>query len=246
MLERKLSKYPEGKIHIVNSKNYLQYYLRTEASDRSGKYISKKDKKTIKTYLQKKYDTEVFQLLHKEKNNLENFLNKSNQVISSIQSIYSDRPNEIKNQINPIDISDEEYVKEWLSEPYEGKNVGTDLPTYRTTNGELVRSKSELQIANMLEKMGCPYKYECPFILSNGKTIYPDFTVLDIGRRRNIYWEHRGMMDNQEYAQHAVWRIKMLMKEGLRLGDDLIITEETMKSPLGTDEIEQIIESIKN
>ena len=49
------------------------------------------------------------------------------------------------------------------------------------------------------------------------------------------------MMDDKEYAKNSVQRIKTLMKEGLFIGDDLIITEETSTNPLGTNEIDAII-----
>lgn len=57
--------------------------------------------------------------------------------------------------------------------------------------------------------------------------IHPDFTILDLKNRREIYWEHRGMMDDEEYARNTVVRIKMMMKNGIVIGKNLIISEET-------------------
>ena len=94
----------------------------------------------------------------------------------------------------------------------------------------------------MLESKGIPYKYECPLVLQNGIVIYPDFTLLDIRNRQEIYWEHRGMMDDKEYARNSVQRIKTLMRNGICIGKNLIITEETLTNPLGTDEIKTIIQ----
>ena len=94
----------------------------------------------------------------------------------------------------------------------------------------------------MLESKGIPYKYECPLVLQNGIVIYPDFTLLDIRNRQEIYWEHRGMMDDKEYARNSVQRIKTLMRNGICIGKNLIITEETLTYPLGTDEIKTIIQ----
>ena len=71
-----------------------------------------------------------------------------------------------------------------------------------------MRSKSELNIADTLYKMEIPYKYKCPFVLMNGRTVHPDFTILDIVNRREIYWEHRGMMDDRMYLKQSVQRIK--------------------------------------
>lgn len=81
-------------------------------------------------------------------------------------------------------------------------------------------------------------------MLANGKVIYPDFTILNVKERKVMYWEHRGMMDDKEYAKNSVARIKLYMKNGYFPGNDLIITEETSITPLGTDEIEAVIKNI--
>ena len=49
------------------------------------------------------------------------------------------------------------------------------------------------------------------------------------------------MMDDRDYARQAVFKLKSLMKNEIILGNNLIITEETSTTPLGTDEIEMII-----
>lgn len=237
-LEKRLKAYPEGKLHIVKSKSRTQYYLRTESNEKSGTYLQKKEEKKIRTFLQKKYDEDTIKQVRLEIKNLETFLKKSN---FNIQKNYSKYSPEIKKYINPIDISDEDYIQEWMSEPYTHKTVSQDVPVYLTNNGERVRSKSELNIANMLQKMKISYKYECPLILANGKIIHPDFTVLDVHRRREVYWEHRGMMDDRIYLKHAVQRVKEYRKNGIYPGDNLLLTEETSTIPLGTDEIEDVI-----
>lgn len=79
--------------------------------------------------------------------------------------------------ISNIDVSDDEYANMWANKSFIGKAYNDQLPYYETDNKERVRSKSELNIANALYKYGIPYKYECPLRLSNGKVIYPDFTI---------------------------------------------------------------------
>lgn len=51
------------------------------------------------------------------------------------------------------------------------------------------------------------------------------------------------MMDDPEYATHTVFRMKSYMNNGIVLGKNLIITEETSMNPLGTNEINTIIET---
>lgn len=52
-IEKEIKKYPEGKIHVVNNKNRVQFYLRTSSKDKSGIYLSKQQKDTIGLFLQK-------------------------------------------------------------------------------------------------------------------------------------------------------------------------------------------------
>ncbi|MCR5302314.1 MAG: hypothetical protein K6E49_07715 [Lachnospiraceae bacterium] len=233
---------PEGKTHIVKAGKRVQFYLRKNKSDKSGVYISKKETGKIIKYTQKAYDEKVVKALNSELHNLEFLLCKSDNIIERIRKMYSDNPAEIKRMINPIDISDEDYKTQWQQVEYVGKPVAEYLPYYETKRKERVRSKSELAIANMLDQYGVPYKYECPITLKIGsRTVYPDFTVLNVRKRKALYWEHRGMMDDKDYARQAVYKAKQYRKNGIIPGDNLIITEETSTDPLGTDEIESVI-----
>lgn len=245
IINKRLGKYPPGLIHIINSKGRVQYYLRKDSSDKNGSYISKKDDKKLRCYLQKWYDRKAVHLIENEITYLEKFLAKTTSINQKIKAIYSDHPDEIKQLIIPIDISDEDYVNEWLSQTYEKKPIGESDAVHETDLGEFVRSKSELNIANKLAKAHIPYKYECPIKLANGQIIYPDFTILDVRNRKEILWEHRGMMDDREYSKNSVLRLKILNKEGFILGDNLIITEETQTAPLGTNEIDRVIKRFK-
>ncbi len=245
-IQKRLEKYPEGKIRISNKNGNIQYYLREEGNEKTGTYISKKDVHKIRLYLRKKYDEETLPLIESELKALKDLAKISDSKILSIRNKYSDHPAEIKKNIIPADVSDADYIYEWLSVPYKGKAISEDVPMFITNNGEHVRSKSELTIANALARYGVPYKYECPLTLSNRtsakvQTIYPDFTVLNVKKRREIYWEHRGMMDDPDYSKNSVLRLKQMAREGIYLGDRLIITEETSASSLGTDEIDRVI-----
>lgn len=240
-IEKQLTKAPEGKIHIIHKNKRVQYYIRKDPKDKSGTYLSKKNIKKVSTYLQKKYNIEILASINKEILILENLLKQAASLSSNIINIYSNNPDEIQKLISPIAIPDYKYGIEWLSIPYKPKDVCEGETIYETDNKELVRSKSELNIANMLKKMNVPYKYECPIMLKNGWIIHPDFTVLNVKNRKVYYWEHRGKMADPDYANDSVHRLKLMAKSGIVIGDNLLITEETLKHPLGTNEIELII-----
>lgn len=242
-LEVAIDKAPPGRIHVLKSARRTQYYLRECKSDKTGRYLPKSNPNSIKIYLQKAYNQKAIKLISTEISNLEYLLNNSNEIELEIQNLYSQEIQDIKERITPIAMSDEDYAALWLSELYVGKEFNDDTTFFETNNKERVRSKSELTIANALAKHHIPYKYERPLSLKCGTTIYPDFTVLNVKTRREIYWEHRGMMDDEYYAVRAVRRFKVMQNDDIILGKNLIITEETASNPLGTNEIEKIIQS---
>ena len=73
---------------------------------------------------------------------------------------------------------------------YQGKPFDASLPKLYTSREERVRSKSEIIIADTLSRESIPYRYECPLHIPDVGNIYPDFTVLNVAKRKELYWEH--------------------------------------------------------
>ncbi|MDO4479316.1 MAG: hypothetical protein Q4B73_09855 [Lachnospiraceae bacterium] len=237
-----LASYPPGKIHISrNAKGRVQHYLRLSQHDKCGKYVRQSETACLKKYLQKSYDEKFYDLIEKELALLKPFGEAYGAISDQVQKIYGTFPEKSKDYIQPMALTNEEFAQSWNAEPFEGKPISENDSSFVTEKGERVRSKSELTIANAMTRKGISYKYECPLQLDRFTTIYPDFTVLNARTRKVYYWEHRGMMDDREYAKHTVKRIKNYQAADVMLGDNLIITEETSATPLGTPEIERII-----
>ncbi len=106
---------------------------------------------------------------------------------------------------------------------------------YLTENGDLVRSKSEWIIADKLKAAGIEYQYEQPLML-DGVERLPDFTIRDEDSGTIWFWEHNGMLSDDEYKKRwerkevAYRRAKILPlplpeKDDGRVGT-LLITEE--------------------
>jgi hypothetical protein len=78
---------------------------------------------------------------------------------------------------------------------------------HRTTTGELVRSKSEVIVANILSELGLEYKYEEPLEVAPHNFRLPDFTICYKGQ--TYYWEHLGMLNveyyRKEWEQKEKW-----------------------------------------
>lgn len=77
---------------------------------------------------------------------------------------------------------------------------------HTTSRGDVVRSKSEVLIAELLHARNIEYAYERKLTFDDGSFRYPDFTIEDDDLGRTIYWEHLGMLNDSVYA--ARWDAK--------------------------------------
>ncbi|SIQ53174.1 ATP-dependent exoDNAse (exonuclease V), alpha subunit, helicase superfamily I [Pontibacter lucknowensis] len=86
--------------------------------------------------------------------------------------------------------------KEWLvmNDWYEEGKIHATLSQY------MVRSKSEVIIANMLTERNIPFRYEKPLFAPDGSFYLPDFTVMVRGEE--YYLEHVGRLDLPKYKAH--------------------------------------------
>jgi ATP-dependent exoDNAse (exonuclease V) alpha subunit len=108
---------------------------------------------------------------------------------------------------------------------------------HRTAKGHMVRSKSELVIANMLHSMAIPYEYERPLegTKEPGK-MRPDFSFIDAAGDV-IVWEHLGMLDNEEYRSAWERKKKWYEKNGFVQEDNLFTSSEGPIDGLNSDTI---------
>ena len=238
--KRDLEKVPKGHLNIARSGKRLQYYYKDGSQDNKRIYIKKENVALLKALCQKDYDEKVLDAAEKEYKCL-NSLYKCYQK-GTCEELYEKLHADRRNFVTPIVLSDEEFIAKWQGESYKEKGFLANTPEYYTDKGERVRSKSEILIANALNKYGIPYKYEAPLFLEGYGTIHPDFTVLNVRERKTYYFEHLGMMDDAEYVEKALYRISMYERNGFFPGTELIISYETSKHPMNPKNVEHLIE----
>ena len=78
---------------------------------------------------------------------------------------------------------------------------------HRTARRELVRSISEVVVADALHAEGITYHYEKALRGADGVERYPDFTAEDPATGITVYWEHLGMLSDPAYARR--WEKKL-------------------------------------
>lgn len=230
--------YPKGNLRIIKNKGVNQYYHITKKGDRNGNYIKKKDFNLAKQIAQRDYDEKFIQVAEKQLKAIKLFLGKF--PCDQIDSCYNDLKKNRKELIEPNVIPNPIWVKEWKSVEYKGKPFKDDDPELYTSKGNRVRSKSEIIIADTLDRLQIPYRYEYPVKINN-YTVYPDFYCLNIINGNEIIWEHFGFMDDSDYVNLMIKKISDYQKEGYYPGKNLIITFENKETPLNTKVVEQIV-----
>lgn len=144
--------------------------------------------------------------------------------------------------VTPIEPIWEKELARWYDSEYHGKEFYEGTAEIVTEKGERVRSKSEKILADYFYRNNILYQYEKPLYLKGYGTLYPDFTFLSKKTRKEIYWEHEGMMDKPEYAKSAVKKIESYQRNGIHLGERLILTFETELTVLNSQIVEELVE----
>ena len=241
-IQREYEKMPEGKLLVApgTTEKSFRYYLRKSAKEKQGVYLGKNQGELKVELAEKKYQESLMKNISCEINKLEKVLRLG--ISDSIIDSFSCLNPGVKKLIKPLNIDDDLLVNIWMNENYCGlgfdENDDTDFYSDRN---ERMRSKSEVLIANSLIKNNIPYKYECPVLVGNGKYLYPDFTVLDIKRRKQKYWEHLGKMSDISYIERNIRKLDDYRNVGIYLGINLFVTYESAYKPLGSNEIKSVI-----
>ncbi|MBQ9233672.1 MAG: hypothetical protein IJ167_06520 [Lachnospiraceae bacterium] len=242
-LEKLKEMVPEkARLRAVKNGNIYHYFIRKDGYSSNGEYIRKKDRKIAAILAQIEYDEKLLVILQ---NTLETYNKYKEVIIGDPFELALDKLSPGKRELVKIPfLSDDKYIVEWLKQKYEGVMFKENYPEFYTRQGLRVRSKSEVIIADILDELAVPFFYEKPLQLKNG-IVHPDFTLLNIRQRQEIYWEHFGMMDDMDYRNNAFNKIRNYESSGFYQHDSLIWTFETGKNPLNTKEIRKMILKLK-
>ncbi len=117
---------------------------------------------------------------------------------------------------------------------------------HKTERGEMVRSKSELVIANMLFRMGVPYEYERPLDGENipGR-LRPDFSFVDPAGDLLI-WEHLGLLVRDDYRKAWNWKRDWYEKNGYSEGKNLFTTADDERGGLDSTVVKAVAEEVRS
>ena len=239
-LRRLISK--ENRLRAVKHGKGYQYFIRKRGTTGNGEYIKQENIKSAELLAQIEYDEKIIKNLKEALEELMEF--KSAGVGNIFESALNCMAPGKQMLVKERYVSDQCYIQIWKNREYKGLDFSEGFPEFYTRGGLRVRSKSEVIIADILEENAIPFLYEKPLILDAG-IFHPDFTLLNIKERKEIYWEHFGMMDDMDYRNNAFSKIRKYESNGLYQHDSLIWTFETGKYPLNIKDIRKMVKRIK-
>lgn len=239
-IEKSLRGLPTGQLRI-NKRNTRTYYYHVPEDNNKASLLDKNHIRFASGLAQRSYLRKTLAAAKLEQELLERIIKRYPKIL--MEDVAGTLTPERRSLIKPIELSDSEYKEQWINVPYTGKPFKDGEPYYMTMRGERVRSKSEMIIADRLAAKGVPYKYECPLVLEDGTVYHPDFTILRISDRKEIYYEHLGKMDDPGYARINIRRINNYALSNIVTGGRLFLTMETQNDPLDVRVLDRMIEN---
>lgn len=229
--------FPKGELLCAKNGKHYKWYLKNQEGT---SYLSKSKRDLAEKLAIKKY-------YNCKKQELESNLSACNAYLRKMQSMegkteklfaHPEYGKLLEKHFIPIN----KELREWQNAPYEkGKRHEENL-IIKGTQGRMLRSKSEAIIDMLLYKNKIPFRYEEKLVL-DGIIFYPDFVIRHPVTGEFYYWEHFGMMDEEDYVSQACNKIKLYCKNGILPSINLIITYESKRNPLSVNKVESIIQA---
>lgn len=237
---------PKGslKCHKKGTRTFFyQLFWNKQTGKCEEKYIKKANLPLIKALAQKHYYVELEPIVKKNLCALRAFEKKYDE--EKAEEIFDDLCEVRKGLVIPAFVSKAEKVRRWFAEKTEVNASHPENLRFETDQGEMVRSKSEVIIANALYRHRDVifYKYEKPLELAVGSKIivfHPDFTILNVRTGRIMYWEHAGRIGDEEYTDDFVWRMNAYTRNGV-FPRDMVVTFESDEKPLDMAVVKKIV-----
>ena len=132
---KRLEKAPEGTLRVSKTHGKSQFYIKTELYHH-GKYLAKKDRSLAGRLAQKDYDNKLLKALEDQKKAIDRFLKDYDP--DAAEQVYEKLSEQRKALVTPEFLSDEEFIRQFLSQPYTRPGFKSTDPEFYTDNGERV------------------------------------------------------------------------------------------------------------
>lgn len=230
-LRKQLPKLPDGQLLMRLNGKYAKWYLKGK---RKTKYIPHSKLNMARQLAEKSLLQQRINCLETENMAIERCLEmmlpretKESRMIAS---------EHFKRLLN----TEEQDPHQSWSLNYERNQKYPEGLIHKSASGNILRSKSEVLIDLALYQHNIPYRYEAALNLDD-ITLWPDFTIMHPITEKILYWEHFGMVDDEEYVNICMKKQKLYIANGIIPNVNLIMTFETKDNPLTAEQVERVI-----
>lgn len=229
-------RFPKGELRCSKNNSRYKWFIKKQSGTF---YLPKKERELAEKLAVKKYFSYKKQELESELSACSAFLRKMQTIEGKTEQLLY-HP-EYRRLLEKYFMPMNEELKEWQLAPFERCNKYEETLIIKGTQGKMLRSKSEAIIDMLLYKNKIPFRYEEKLVLGM-ITIYLDFVIRHPVTGEYFYWEHFGIMDEENYRNQACNKIRLYCENGIIPSINLITTFETKNNPLSIEQVEWIIQ----
>ena len=236
--ENVLRKAPKGSLEIRSRKTGKAYYQQLGTSGKQRQINITDNPVMITRLTDKAIAQKVLPVCTKKVKVLERLLEKIDD--RDLDEIIADMPEKYQGVLRA---RHNRKLEAWKSAKFVQCPKNPEKHIHETICGEMVRSKSEVIIANALTAAGIPFHYEelFPRYGEDGRKIYPDFTIM-LPNGTKIIWEHFGLLTDIDYCVKNAYKLHTYQHGGYTIGKNLILTQDDNKGNCSSAQIQKIIE----
>lgn len=240
----------------AHNKDFLSY---TQIKGRKYFYLTNFEKSTRRRkYLGNSRNPKVIEI--KEYHYLDNLIENCKSNIKALQNILNKyvivSPDEMEKRIpkaynvNSVllnKIFGTLDTSEWKANAIKTRNANErympDKLQHKANCGEMMRSRGEVIIANILDSLELEYVYELPMMM-NGNRKIPDFVVLHPIKKVEIIIEYMGLYNEKEYRESNEKKIAEYFDAGYILGRNLFVFMDDANGSFDSEITNKILKTI--
>ncbi len=222
------AKSPEGRLICHKAGKQIKWFRGLpESGKEQGKrsYIPKSERSLAEALAYKAVCHAILPAMRKEQKAAEKLLEASTHTAEIRRKVMS------RNGFQELLFPEIPDAGSWSEESHEKSRKYPEALINRTTDKNLVRSKSEAFIYRTLQENNIRFRYECKLTLGD-EEIYPDFIIVHPVTHKIIIWEHFGKSTDPEYMGLMLHKLRVYLKNGYIPFVNLIITFEDQEHPL--------------
>jgi len=220
---------------IVNGHTYYTVY-----NEGTKRYIKKRDFDEVILLKEKHVFSQSLNIINKNIELMEDFISQYQRVDpnilrSSLAKAYKTIPQTCYDAAGAINVAT------WMQSPYEHYQEYPEGLMHKTVPGYMVRSRAEMNIANIYHHRRIPVRYEEVLRFKDGQSEAPDFTVLVVSENRIKWHEHCGLMGKEKYAIDFDRKMSSYINHGLIPMVDVIYTFDGIDGSFNSSYINDVI-----